>query len=47
MQPTIENIGVLALIVVVRTLLGFALDIEIDGVLPWRKGKPSGLDDGP
>lgn len=36
-QPTIENIGVLGLIVVVRILLGFALDVEIDGVLPWRE----------
>jgi uncharacterized membrane protein len=37
-QPTLENIGVLALIVVVRTVLSFALDVEIDGVLPWRRG---------
>src|SRR5690349_15857359 len=36
-EPTLENIGVLALIVVVRTLLSFSLDIEIDGMLPWRK----------
>jgi uncharacterized membrane protein len=38
-QPTIENIGVLGLIVVVRTLLSFALDVEIEGVLPWRRGR--------
>jgi uncharacterized membrane protein len=38
-EPTIENIGVLGLIVVVRTLLSFALDVEIDGVLPWRRGE--------
>jgi uncharacterized membrane protein len=36
-EPTLENIGVLGLIVVVRTLLSFSLDVEIDGVLPWRK----------
>ena len=36
-QPTIASIGVLGLIVVIRTLLGFSLDVEIDGVLPWRK----------
>lgn len=36
-QPTITNVGVLGLIVVVRTLLSFALSVEIDGVLPWRK----------
>jgi uncharacterized membrane protein len=37
--PTLENIAVLGLIVVVRTLLSFALDVEIDGVLPWRKAE--------
>jgi uncharacterized membrane protein len=36
-EPTIANVGVLGVIVVVRTLLSFALDVEIDGVLPWRK----------
>jgi uncharacterized membrane protein len=36
-EPTLRNVGVLGVIVVVRTLLGFALDVEIDGVLPWRK----------
>jgi uncharacterized membrane protein len=36
-EPTLENIGVLGLIVVVRTLLSFSIDVEIDGVLPWRK----------
>jgi uncharacterized membrane protein len=41
-EPTLENIGVLGLIVVVRTVLSFALDVEIDGVLPWRKG-PVGM----
>jgi uncharacterized membrane protein len=38
-EPTLENIGALGLIVVVRTLLSFALDVEIDGVLPWRRGQ--------
>ena len=36
-EPTLENIGVLGLIVVVRTILSFSLDVEIEGVLPWRK----------
>jgi uncharacterized membrane protein len=45
-EPTLENIAVLGLIVVVRTLLSFSLDIEIDGVLPWRKGELSARDDG-
>jgi len=37
-EPTLENIAVLGLIVVIRILLSFSLDVEIDGVLPWRKG---------
>src|SRR4051812_4012041 len=36
-QPTLENVLVLALIVLVRTLLSFSLDVEIEGVVPWRK----------
>ena len=39
-QPTVENVGVLGLIVVVRIMLSFSLDVEIDGVLPWRKAQP-------
>lgn len=46
-QPTLENIGVLALIVVIRILLGFAIDLEIDGVLPWRKRQSGTFDHGP
>jgi uncharacterized membrane protein len=38
-EPTLENIGVLGLIVGVRTLLSFSLDVEINGVLPWRRGQ--------
>jgi uncharacterized membrane protein len=45
-QPTLENVGTLGLIVGVRILLSFSLDIEIDGVLPWRQGQPSPHDDG-
>ena len=36
-EPTLENIGVLGLIVIVRTILSFSIDVEIEGVLPWRK----------
>jgi uncharacterized membrane protein len=45
-EPTLENIAVLGLIVLVRTLLSFSLDVEIDGVLPWRKAELSARDDG-
>jgi uncharacterized membrane protein len=46
-QPTLENVATLGLIIVVRTLLSFSLDVEIDGVLPWRKRQPCAHDDGP
>ena len=45
LEPTLENIGVLGLIVIVRTILSFSLDVEIDGVLPWRKQQVGTHDD--
>lgn len=41
-SPTIENVAVLGLIVLIRTFLSFSLEIEIDGVPPWRRGLVSG-----
>jgi uncharacterized membrane protein len=35
--PTLRNILVLGLIVLIRTFLSFSLDIEINGVWPWRR----------
>jgi uncharacterized membrane protein len=35
--PTIESVAVLALIVLIRTFLSFSLEVEINGVLPWRR----------
>lgn len=36
-DPTLEAVGVLGLLVLVRTLLSWALSIEIDGFVPWKK----------
>lgn len=36
-EPTLENVAVLGLIVVIRTILSFSLAMEIEGVLPWRR----------
>jgi uncharacterized membrane protein len=36
-DPSLENVGSLALIVVIRTVLSFSLDVEIEGKLPWRR----------
>ena len=40
--PTLVNVGVLGLIVLIRTFLSFSLQIEIDGVPPWRRLTTSG-----
>ncbi|MEK9737527.1 MAG: DUF1622 domain-containing protein [Candidatus Nanopelagicales bacterium] len=40
--PTLDNVIVLGLIVLIRTFLSFSLEIEIDGVPPWRKAMRSG-----
>jgi uncharacterized membrane protein len=39
---TVGNVLVLGLIVLIRTFLSFSLEIEIDGVLPWRRALGSG-----
>ncbi|UCE84842.1 MAG: DUF1622 domain-containing protein [Deltaproteobacteria bacterium] len=36
-DPTFENLGVLALIVAIRTALSFALEVEINGHWPWQQ----------
>ena len=35
--PTLTNVLVLGLIVLIRTFLSFSLETEIEGVLPWRR----------
>jgi uncharacterized membrane protein len=36
-QPTLQNVIVLGLIILIRTFLSFSLEIEIEGVPPWRR----------
>jgi uncharacterized membrane protein len=36
-EPTFESAATLGVIVLVRVLLSFAIDVEVDGVAPWRK----------
>lgn len=38
-EPTFENLGILAGIVLIRTFLSFALEVEIDGHWPWEDTK--------
>jgi uncharacterized membrane protein len=49
-DPTIESAVTLGIIVLVRTFLSFSLEIELDGVVPWRRAsarKEGLLDGGP
>jgi uncharacterized membrane protein len=38
-DPTLENVAVLGLIVIIRILLSFSLEVEIDGAWPWNRWK--------
>lgn len=35
--PTLNNVVVLGLVVLIRTFLSFSLEVEIEGVAPWRR----------
>ena len=39
--PTLESVMVLGLIVIIRTFLSLALQMEIEGRLPWQSEKNS------
>jgi uncharacterized membrane protein len=41
-DPTLYNLGVLAVIVLIRTFLSFSLEVEIQGHWPWQHGRPGG-----
>jgi uncharacterized membrane protein len=43
--PTLENVLILALIVVIRTFLSMALQLEVEGRWPWQRGSQSHTDD--
>lgn len=49
-DPSLESVAVLGILVLVRIALSFSLDMEVDGILPWRrvetkaKLKAAGLD---
>jgi uncharacterized membrane protein len=40
--PTVTNVLVLGLIVLIRTFLSFSLETEIEGVVPWRRALVTG-----
>lgn len=38
-EPTLQSALGLGVIVAVRILLSFAIDVEVDGVAPWRRAE--------
>jgi uncharacterized membrane protein len=38
-DPSLESVGVLGILVAVRIALSFSLDIEVDGIAPWRRAQ--------
>lgn len=36
-EPTIENLAALALLIAIRTFLSWTLEVEIDGRWPWQR----------
>ncbi|MCA2186003.1 DUF1622 domain-containing protein [Nonomuraea cavernae] len=41
-SPTFQSVGVLAVIVAVRTFLSFSLQVELEGRLPWQPRPAAG-----
>jgi uncharacterized membrane protein len=39
-DTTVESALTLGLVVLVRTFLSFSLEIELEGVVPWRRDQP-------
>jgi uncharacterized membrane protein len=35
-EPTLTSVGILGIIVVIRTVLSFSLEVELTGRWPWR-----------
>ncbi len=47
-EPTLQNVAVLGIVVLIRTFLSFSLEVELDGRWPWQTkqtGKGRGMMD--
>src|SRR5437764_14021032 len=40
--PTAENVLILGVIVLIRTFLSFSLEVEMEGIAPWRRAQTIG-----
>ncbi len=43
LEPTVTNVAVLGLLVLIRTFLGWSLAVEIEGRWPWQSAKEKEL----
>lgn len=41
-DPTVESVAVLGLIVLIRIVLSFSLEVELEGMWPWSQWRKSG-----
>ena len=39
-DPTVEGMGLLAIMVAIRTILGWTMGLEISGRWPWQRPRP-------
>ena len=42
-EATFESVTVLGILVAVRIALSFSLDIEVDGMVPWRRAETAAM----
>jgi hypothetical protein len=40
--PSMEDAAILGLIVLIRTVLSISIEVEIEGVAPWRRALTTG-----
>jgi uncharacterized membrane protein len=38
LEPTLQNVAILGLLVIIRTFLSWSLVVEIEGLWPWQSG---------
>ncbi len=44
-EPTFRTVGILAIIIAIRTFLSLELELEIEGRWPWQRGERPGSGD--
>jgi uncharacterized membrane protein len=44
-DPTVRSVAVLGMVVLIRIVLSFSLDVEIDGAWPWNRWRVAARDD--